>query len=162
MYEYKPQRTNNRARLLVLGLLALAGVSFVTSAAVPKFPFIFQSLGLLLLLPAIQLLTRFVVTQYLYRIVAFEGGEVDLEIYAYRGGDKMQLVCRVGAEEITALAPLGEGNRKPPHNLRRYNYCMDLAPASATVLSITNGDGDCEVLFSPDAKMLEILKSSSK
>ena len=157
MYEYRPQHTNNRARLLVLGLAALAATALIGSAAVPKYPFILQSLGLLLLLPTVQLLTRFVITQYLYRITPYESGEIDLEIFAYRGGNKMQLVCRIGLEEITAVMPLSAQNKKPKNGVCRYNYCPDLAPERASVLSITNTDGDCEILFSPDEGMLEIL-----
>ena len=121
MYEHRTQHTNNRARMLVLGLAALAASALVGSAFVPKYPFILQSLGLLLLLPTVQLLTRFVITQYLYRITPYESGEVDLEIFAYRGGNSMQLVCRVGLEEITAVAPLSEQTKKPAGGMRRYN-----------------------------------------
>ena len=160
MYEYRPQHTNNRARMLVLGLAALAASALISSAFVPKYPFILQSLGLLLLLPTVQLLTRFVVTQYLYRITPYESGEVDLEIFAYRGGNKKQLVCRVGLEEITAVTPLSAQNKKPQNGVCRYNYCPDLAPERAGVLSITNADGDCEILFSPDEKLTAIIEQA--
>ena len=39
---------------------------------------------------------------------------------------------------------LSEENKKPPQNLRRYNYCPDIRPQNALVLSITNRDGDCD------------------
>jgi len=158
MYDYQPPRQNAIARLLTLTLFALAAASFVVSAFVPSLAVIPQAVGLILLVPAIQLVTRYVVTRYLYRICRYEDGNTDLDIYAYRGGARMQLVCRVGLEEITAAAPLSAQNAKPPHGLRRYNYCPDMRPQNALVLSITNGDGDCEIVFCPDEKMTALLQ----
>lgn len=156
MYEFKPQRQNSIAMLLIGALFLLALVSFGISAFVP-IKWIPQTVGLLLMVPMIQLMTRYVATRYLYRICPYEDGNVDLDIYAYRGGSKMQLVGRIGLEEITKAEPLGEGNRKPPKKMRRYNYCPQMFTKEALVLSITNGDGDCEIILCPDAKMAEIL-----
>ena len=158
MYNYQPPRQNAIARLLTLLLFALAAASFVVSSFVPKLAAIPQAVGLILLIPAIQLITRYVISRYLYRICLYEDGNTDLDIYLYRGGARMQLVCRVGLEEITAAKPLTEKNKKPPHGLRRYNYCPDIRPQNALVLSITNRDGDCEIVFCPDEKMTELLQ----
>jgi len=160
MYDYFPPRKNLIARLLVLLFIGLAIASFVASVFIPSpYKAIGQALGLLFLVPMIQIVTRYVIMRYLYRIAPYEDGNVDLEIYAYRGGSKMQLVCRVGLEEITATAPLSEQNRKPAAGMRRYNYCPDIRPEEALILSITNADGDCEIILCPDAKMTEILSA---
>jgi hypothetical protein len=159
MYDYQPPRQNAIARLLTVTLFALAAACFVLSSFVPKLAVIPQAVGLILLVPAIQIVTRYVVTRYLYRICPYEDGNTDLDIYAYRGGARMQLVCRIGLEEITAAKPLSEENKKPPQNLRRYNYCPDIRPQNALVLSITNRDGDCEIVFCPDEKMAALLQS---
>ena len=158
MYDYRPPRQNAIARWLVVGLLILSVASFAVSAFVPALAIIPQTIGLLLLLPTIQIVTRYIVTQYLYRLCPYEDGNTDLEIYAYRGGTRMQLVCRVGLEEITAANELSATNRKPPSGMRRYNYAPDIRPAKALVLSITNSDGDCEILLCPDERLTEILK----
>ena len=158
MYQFKPARQNARARVIVLSLFAAAALCFLIATRLDRLAIIPQSVGLVLLLPAIQLLSRFVVTQYLYRITPREGRSPDLEVFAYRGGSKMQLVCRVGLDEITALTDLTDENRKPPKALRRHNYCVDLAPRDAVVLSIKNGDGECEILLTPDATMRAMLK----
>jgi hypothetical protein len=158
MYDFHPPRQNAVARLLAVALVALAAASFVVSSFVPKLAVIPQAVGLILLVPAIQIITRYVVSRYLYRICPYEDGNTDLDIYLYRGGARMQLVCRVGLEEITAAKPLTEENKKPPHGLRRYNYCPDIRPQNALVLSITNRDGDCEILLCPDEKMAALLQ----
>lgn len=158
MYDYFPPRKNLIARLLVLLFIGLAVASFVASTFIPSpYKAIGQALGLLFLVPMIQIVTRYVITRYLYRIAPYEDGNADLEIYAYRGGNKMQLVCRVGLEEITATAPLTTENRTPAKGMRRYNYCPDIRPTEALILSITNADGDCEIILCPDERMTRIL-----
>ena len=163
MYDYRPPHRNKIALLWVIGLFLLAVASFVTSNFVqPPFVVIAQTVGLLVCVPAIQLLTRYVAIRYLYRLRPYEDGSTDIEVYSYRGGARMQLVCRVGLDEITATAPLTDANRKPPKGMHRYNYAPDIRPADALVLSITNGDGDCEVLLCPDEKLTAILTAQRR
>ena len=157
MYEYKPARSNATAKLAVLLCLAATAAAFVTSAQVPKYPSILQALGLCFLVPAIQITARYLILQYLYRVKQNEDGGVDLEVLTDRWGARMQLVCRVGLSEITAAAPLATANKKAPRGIRRYNYHPDMKPQGGLVLSITNGDGDCEILLSPDEGLCEIL-----
>ena len=160
MYEYRPPRKNVIARLLALGLLLLSVLCFFLSAQLPPLATLFQSVGLLVLLPMVQIVARYLVLSHLYRLVPYESGEVDLEIYTYRGGDRMQLVARIGLEEITAVTPLSAANARAPRDMRRYNYAPDIRPQNAAVLSITNGDGDCEILLCPDEKLLQMLQGA--
>ena len=163
MYDYLPKRQNNVAHLVSLALLLLSVASFVTSALIPNgLRVIPQAVGLILLVPLIQIVSRYIVIRYLYRLCPYEDGNTDIEVYAYRGGARMQLVCRVGLEEITATAPLCDANRKPPRGLRRYNYAPDMRPREALVLSITNADGDCEVLLCPDEVLTKALTKLPK
>ena len=151
MYDFIPKRQNNKARLAVLLLGCASAVAFFGSSLTPKYPAVLQTIGLLLLVPLIQITGRYLAVHYLYRLKEHENGGADFEVYSYRGGARMQLVCRVGLDEITAAEKLCEQNRRPQKNLRRYNYLPDMAPADATVLSISNADGECELLLAPDA-----------
>ena len=160
MYDYIPVRKGILARLLALFLFLLSVALLILSMQLGKAAPFVQSAALLLLLPTVQIVTRFIIMRYLYRIAPYESGEVDFEIYSYRGGNKMQLICRVGLEEVTAVTPLGNENRKPQKGVPRYNYCPDMKPQNAFVLSVTNADGDCEVLLQPDDKLLEIFRSA--
>ena len=157
MYDYQPPRQNAIARLLTVTLFAISAACFVLSSLLPKLAVIPQAVGLILLVPAIQLITRYVVTRYLYRLCPYEDGNVDLEIYAYRGGARMQLVCRVGLDELTAVKVLCADNAKPTHGIRRYNYHPDMAPREGLVLSVANGDGTCEILLALDERLFAIL-----
>lgn len=159
MYDYKPPRTNATAKLAALCCFAITVIAFVGAAMVPKYPSILQCIGLCFLVPVIQITARYLILQYLYRVKDNGDGQLDFEVYAYRGGARMQLVCRVGLAEITAAAPLTAQNRKPPAGLRRYNYHPDMKPSEGFVLSITNGDGASELLLAPDARLTEIFEA---
>lgn len=161
MYDYKPQRTNATAKLAALLCFAITVIAFVGAGLVPKYPSILQCIGLCFLIPVIQITARYLILQYLYRLKQNEDGSTDFEVYTYRGGARMQLVCRVGLSEITAAEPLTEGNRKAPQGKRRYNYHPDMKPQEGLVLSITNGDGDCELLIAPDARLTEIFSQAA-
>ena len=162
MYDYKVISGKPRAKTAVLLLLLFAVLLFVAGGSLARFRVLLQCLGLCALFPCVQITARYLVQQYLYRLRPYEDGNVDFEIYTYRGGARMQLVCRVGLEEITAAVPLGELNKKPPHGMRRYAYNPDMRPKNALVLSITNGDEDCEVLICPDAYLTEVFENAAK
>lgn len=161
MYDYRVPRQNVKAKLLALLFLMLTVGAFVGSAFTP-YPSILQCVGLACLFPMIQIVARYMAVQYLYRLRPYEDGNVDFEVYAYRGGSRMQLVCRVGLEEVVAVTPLSAENKKPPKGVKRYGYQMDIAPEGAVVVSITNGDGDCELLLVPDAYIEEALREAAK
>ncbi|MBE6555818.1 MAG: hypothetical protein E7663_06290 [Ruminococcaceae bacterium] len=162
MYEYRPRKTNHRAATAVALLLAASVTAFIGAALFSFYPSILQCVGLCLLIPVIQLTSRYLVLQYLYRVRSYDEGGADLEIFSYRGGSRMQLVCRVALSDITAIHPLGEQNRKPPHRVHRYDYCPDLSPLNAVVLSVANGDGEQEIQLSPDERMLTLLQGGMR
>ncbi len=155
-YDCRPARQNYGAHLVTLALLSCAGASFAL-AGLMGYAVLFQVLGLVFVLPAVQLIARYMASRYLYRLQVYEDGQAELAIYVWRGGAKMQLVCCVGMSEITAIAPLAKQNARPPKGKRRYNYAQDLRPREATVLSLSNRDGECEVLFCPDEGLLRLL-----
>ncbi|MBE6580394.1 MAG: hypothetical protein E7650_02130 [Ruminococcaceae bacterium] len=157
MYELRPTRTSSRAKLLAAALLLLAVASFAASSLVPQYPALLQCLGLVLLIPLIQITARYLVLQYLYRVRPRDDGGVDLEVFTYRGGARMQLVCRVGLKEIVAVSLLDGENAKPPHGTRRYNYHPDMAPRKGLLLFVENGDGKCEILLAYDQALQQML-----
>ena len=156
-YDYRPRRQNYKAPTIVFLLFLLSGGLFGCSGFLPPHSALWQSLGVLLLLPAVQLAVRYMISRYLYRLHTYEDGHTDLEIFLYRGGDKMQLVCCVALSEITAAAPLSAKNADAPAKIKRYNYTQDLFAREALVLSVTNRNGACEVLFSPDAYITQAI-----
>lgn len=162
MYDYKPPRGGGRARLITALLLLAAMIAFAGSALVPLYPFILQSVGLCLLIPVIQITARYLVVQYLYRLREREDGTVDFEVYTYRGGARMQLVCRVALAEITAAEPFSDANRAVPKDKRRYTYHPDMRPNGGLLLSVTNYDGDCQILLAPDAYLTEVFIKAAK
>ncbi len=156
-YEYKPGRQNYRAHGIVLALVLLAIGCLIAAGFVPLYSVLVQSLAIILFVPAIYITGKYLLTRYLYRVQTLEDGSVDLDVYAYRGGTKMQLVGRVGLWEITRVVKLDEKNRRPAKGVERYAYCADMSPNDAMVVSITNEDGDCEILLAYDETLYRIL-----
>ena len=157
IYECKPQRKNRRAAVLLLLLLPLVVVAFGTASLWPSYKALLQCVGLLLLIPVIKITARYFLVQYLYRLCTREDGVIDLEVFTFRGGARMQLVCRVGLDELTAVLPLDQKNEKPPHGVRRFNYHPDMAPREGLVLSVENGDGTCEILLANEERLYRLL-----
>ena len=160
-YDYRPIRQNYTAHAMVTLLFVLSGVSFGFSGFLPPHSILWQVLGLALLLPAIQLIARYMASRYLYRLHTYEDGHADLEIFLYRGGDKMQMVCCVALGEITAAVPLNAKNSRAPKGIKRYDYAQDLHPEKALVLSLSNADGVCELLFCPDEYLTRVMMDAA-
>ena len=156
-YDYRPIRQNYTAHSLVMLLFVFSGVSFGLSGFFPVVAMPCQVIGVVLLLPAIQLIARYMATRYLYRLHTYEDGRTDLEIFSYRGGDRMQLVCCVGLSEIVGATPLSKENQRAKKGVKRYAYAQDLCPQKALVLSVSNADGECEVLFCPDEHITRVI-----
>ena len=94
-YEYKPKRQNYKANGVVFALVLLAIACLIVAGFVPTYGVLVQSLAIILFVPAIYMTGKYLITRYLYRVRTLEDGSVDLDVYAYRGGSKMQLVGRV-------------------------------------------------------------------
>ena len=157
MLEVKPTRKNVRAKTLASGLLLLSVTAFAASSLLSVYKVLLQGVGLLLLIPLIQITARYLVLQYLYRVRARDDGGADLEVFTYRGGARMQLVCRVGLDEIVRVAPYDAADKKPPRGVRRYNYHPDMAPREGLLLFVENGDGKCEILLAHDERLCLLL-----
>lgn len=161
-YEVCPKRENHKAHYLVLLFFMLAAVLLVVAGFMNRFSVLVQSLAILLLLPAIYITGKFLIMRYLYRVNVNEDGSVDFDVFSYRGGTKMQLICRLYLWEITEVRELCEENRRPAKSVPRYAYCADMSPKRALVLSVNNEDGACEVLISYDEKLAELLKTKQE
>lgn len=159
-YECKPKRRNHKAHGTVLALVLAAVACLIGAGFIPAYGVLVQTLAILLFVPAIYLAGKYLIMQYLYCVRTLEDGSVDLDVYLYRGGTKMQLVGRMGLSEITRVALLEKENRRPAKGLKRYSYCMDMAPDKAIVLSVSNEDGECEVLLSYDETLAQLLRDA--
>ena len=160
-YECIPKRRNHKAHGSVLALILAAVLCLIGAGFMPAYAVLVQTLAILLFVPAIYLAGKFLLMRYLYSVRTLDDGSVDLDVYMYRGGTKMQLVGRMGLTEITNVALLGKENRKPAKGLKRYSYCVDMTPDKAIVLSICNEDGECEVLLSFDETLAELLRTQT-
>jgi len=139
---------------------AAAATAFAAATVAPPTPYLWQCLGLLLLIPVTHLISRYFLLQYLYRLRSYEDGRVDFEVYAYRRGNRMQLVCRVALSEIVAVTSHGAKGADAATDAKRFSYLPDISPAGAVVLSVQNADGASEVAILPDEGMRRLLEEA--
>ena len=148
---YIPQM-QGRAKHLSL-LFTLTG--FVLAMISEIFPYksIFQLVALGLIVVGVQLLVRYVLTDFRYIIDDRDDGTADLIIFK-RQGKREAKVCHVGMANVTDIYKKGE-KKLPSDN--RFNYCRNLTD-EAWVILMRDGGKTTEMLIEPDAAFLSALR----
>ena len=140
MNQYIPTPQNQRAKRIATALFAAAMLLFALSG-IRALPYrsVPQLLSFALLTAAIAVCVRYLYRGYCYRIDASEDGPelVVLEI-SKRGSTA---VCRLSMAALLALEPwsrkLAE-KKRTPKNLKIYNYCVDVNPTDAYLLTFAD------------------------
>ena len=149
---YIPQM-QGRAKHLSL-LFTLTG--FVLAMISEIFPYksIFQLIALGLIVVGVQLLVRYVLTDFRYILDDKDDGTSDLIIYK-RQGKREAKVCHVNMANVIDIFKKGE--KQVPSN-NRFNYCRNLTD-EAWVILLRDGEKTTEVLIEPDAAFLGALQA---
>lgn len=165
MYEYIPPRQNNKAIVISILLFFIGTAAFVAEAFLPEEPWGFRVLEYVFIaiwgatwISLSGITSRYLVLKYLYRLRANEDHGMELEIFTYRRGNRMQLVYRARLSAIAAITPLGKENATPPAGVKRVRFVRDLSPTGAVVLSCEDGDG--EIVLTPDERMLQLMQEA--
>jgi hypothetical protein len=141
-----------RAKHLSL-LFTITG--FVLAMISEIFPYksIFQLVALGLIVVGVQLLVRYVLTDFRYIIDDKDDGTADLIIFK-RQGKREAKVCHVGMANVTDIFKKGE-KKLPSDN--RFNYCRNLTD-EAWVILMRDGEKTTELYIEPDAAFLGALR----
>lgn len=166
MYEYDPESSKKKEKLILLGILSMAAV-LLGFAYVPQIPYslLFQAVSFSLLVGACFFISRFLSRDYVYQILPGEdenaGASPDLVITEYYG-KRRSTVCRVSIDDIEQIEPLGENDRKksspklPKSNL--YDYTASLSLKNAYLLTVRDGDRIFYVKILADLYLLSLLE----
>ena len=149
-YIPKPQKKAQNLSLLFI----LTGFVLAMISEIFPYKFIFQLVAVALIGAGIQLLTRFVLTDFRYIIDDKDDGTADLIIYK-RQGRREAKVCHVGMANVIEIFKKGEKN--VPSN-RRFNYCRNLTE-DAWVVHLRDGEKTTEVWIEPDAAFLQAMQA---
>lgn len=158
-YEYMPTPKNQWIKTLCMGLFFGALVLFGASGLkdVIRMPWLLQFLAICMMTVSILLMGRYLLRYYLYRVEEVDG-DVDFTVteITRRGGTT---VCRMGLSQLRSVKEWNEEN-KPPRGKKIYHYCVDARPVGSCLLEFADGEDAIYIRFSPDEKMVEILKNA--
>lgn len=161
MYEYAPKPRKRKEKLLVSVAAVLAAASYGCSAMGLPYPLVYQLVAVACLGTGILLAVRYLLRDYIYRIVSCHGAEapdlVVTEVYARR----RTVVCRISLGDIVSVCPLSEKPRGD-RNRRCYCYTAERTPENGYLLSVCDGDGDYEVIICADESLLSLIKQFKK
>ena len=114
-----PRPANQRAKVLVIALFALALVGFAASFFLPDYGGTVQLLCLFVIVYALFVASRFLFVSYVYSIDTDEKGITRLLIEE-KQGKRTSLVCHLPLRRIHAIKPFSEA--KEESRDRYYTY----------------------------------------
>lgn len=168
MYQYIPQKSNKKAMYLVCLFLIGGGLLLFLSTklkGIVGFIWIFQLIGIALCAASIFIFSRYVSKSYIYAVT----NEGDLTVTELQGKRRVT-VCRLSIAQASRIESFEGAQTEKINEVKKqiksekrkvYNYCIDLVP-SAVCYVFSEEFEEVAVIFQPDEKMLDILKSYEK
>ncbi len=147
---YQPTKDKKAKRLSLLFILT--GIVLTALSSILPYRGIFQLIAVALVIIGVQLLVRYVLTDFLYRIEDREDGTSDFVVFKKQGKNDVK-VCHVSLSNT--LEVYRRTDKKPPCDTR-FNYAQNLTDA-LTVLYHKDGEKRIEILIEPNEAFLNAL-----
>ena len=168
MYEWIPQKTNQKARTAVILLLTGTVALFAITALFPAMPlrWLVQLIAIGMGTAAILLVTRYIAKSYLYRVIPTEGGDADLTVTERKSNRSRMVVCRVALSHIRERLLATPDNRTATEawltqqrqkHLRFFDYRADLLPDRSILLLVEEGGETLVLRLSYDPTLYDLL-----
>lgn len=166
MYEYIPQKSNKKAMYLVCLFLIGGGLLLFLSTWLEDvfgFIWVFQLIGIAFCAASIFIFTRYISKSYIYAVTR----DGDLTVTEIQGRKRIT-VCRLSISAISRVESFESADEGRLNALKNeiknekrkiYNYCIDIAPSDFCYIFSEEYE-DLAVVFQPDKRMLEYLKSN--
>lgn len=132
----------------------LSGILLMGISSLLDYRVVFQLIAVILVVAGIQLLVRFVLSDYRYIIDDREDGTAELIIYR-KQGKRDVLVCRMSLSAVVELFP--RGTKKTQVNTC-YNYTQNLGTAGHSLI-FDDGDKRVEVIIEPDTEFINAINA---
>ena len=163
MYEFRPERTNNKAQKLILLFFIGAAALFVLTVPLKGMPFLWviQLFAIILTVVAVFLVTRYITKTYEYSVEPVEDG-ADLSVTEVSSGGKRRItVCRISLGGIESARAI-EGKDEELAALRKarrkiFDYRPDLAPEKSILVTAREGGEEYLILLAYNEEFLSIL-----
>ena len=162
MEEFRPPRSNNKARNLTLIFIVAAFAIFFICALFKEMPlrWAFQLISIVIFTAGVYMVARYLTKNYIYRI---DGDDLTITEIS---GRRQTCVCRIAisgvknialvdytTDEGTALAK--ELKKK---KTKRFDYRVDLSPARFIVIETDEGYENSTIYVSYEEKLRLSLK----
>ncbi len=113
---------------------------------------IFQIVAVILVGVGIQLLVRYVLSEFIYFIEDLENGSSELVIIKKQGSREVK-VCHISLSSVVEIFPKGAKKVKSDN---RFNYSQNLTD-NARVMLTSDGNKTVEIIIEPDNAFLSAL-----
>ncbi len=144
-------KKNGKASYLSMLFIVTGIVLFAFSGMFP-YTWLFQLAAVALSVAGIQVLVRFVLSDFKYVIDDLDDGSSDFIVYKTQGKNKIK-VCHISlssAEEIYSGKPKRSTDR-------RYNYVQNTGADTSSIIFL-DGDSRIEIIIEADAAFTQAIK----
>lgn len=143
---------NKKASNLSFGFI-ITGIILAAVSGFLVYSWLFQLIGVLISVAGIQILVRFVLTDFKYCIDDLDDGNSDFIVFKKEGRRDLK-VCHISLS--TAEKVIGS-DKKEMTVSKRYNYVQNIGSPSASIIFL-DGDSYIEVIIEYDERFISELK----
>lgn len=148
-FAVRPVPKNQNARTVFFVLLGAAAAAIAVSYVLTAYKGIVQLGGLILLVAAVMIYTRYVGSTYSYEVSADSEG-TPIFLVCQLSGKRRTALCRVDLADIVDIKTLsGEAYRayKPEAGIKRYNYTPTLGPSEVHLVQVRSRTEKADVFL---------------
>ncbi len=158
MYEFSPSANKTPAYVLVFICLFAGILLFMPLSLGESVMLWLRAIGIWAFACAFIVADRYLLTSYTYIIEENANGGADFVVSELHF-KKRRTVCRISVSDIAEISQNGKKHKFAfPKNARKYNYSSELLGNKYTVLRVEDEGGSAFIRFSPDEKMLFLIK----
>ena len=151
--------SNNKAKTAFTACFFLSFASLLAANAFTQYRWVPQLLGMVLLVAAVTLYTKFLSSRYYYEIVHDTEG-TPLFVVNQQIGRRMTTLCRVGLDEIVKVESEGEAERKAhktPAGVRKYVYVPTFLPERTCRIYTSGRHERAEIIVEVSEEIAKLL-----
>lgn len=154
IYSYKPESADSTSKAISFGVLGGAAILILLSEILSEYKPILQTAGFVLALFGVLFCSRFLLSDYTYIIEsAADGSSPDLVITEQKG-KTARIVCRISIAGGKLFRD--EKSKKPEGAV--YDYRPSPFAPNSWVFKVPEKDGEGFVKFTPDDRMVELMR----
>ena len=156
--------TNSKAKIAFTVCFFASFILLFSANAFQRYVWLPQLSGMLLLVAAITLYTKFLSSKYFYEIV-FDTEGTPLFVVNQIIGKRMTTLCRIALYEVVKVeseSSEDRKNHKTPAGVKKYNYVPTLLPERTCRISTSGRHERAEVVIEVTDEVADLLSSYAR